>query len=274
MVHVPHHASLMATDALQLLQLDAHARLEGESAFQYVPLYVSRPRSEDDALQIVSDIDAALAGMTTKAGKSGLAVIVLLPLAEVPEPDVPGPQLELILTLRVIELPLVNMGSTGTGITAEQCALNILQSLHLWNRGTQVLTADRKAITPRSEDGKISYDVKLRQRQGMSMQAKCQRPVITNSAGMITLSTGTSGAALYYTTDGSTPAASNAAATLYSAPFATPDAGTELRVMATKANLASSDIAFFFPELATAETWSFEPGVAMLWEPGISFITD
>ena len=239
---MPHHASLMATDALQQLQLDAHARLEGESAFTYVPLYVSRPRSEDDALQIVSDIDAALAGLTTKAGKSGLAVIVLLPIAEVPEPDVPGPQLELILTLRVIELPLVNMGATGTGITAEQCALNILQSLHLWNRGTQVLTADRKAIMPRAEDGKISYEVKLRQRQGMSMQAKCARPAIANSSGVITLSCGTSGAALWCTTDGSTPAASNAAATLYTEPFEIAP-GLELRVMATKATLASSDVA-------------------------------
>jgi len=56
------------------------------------------------------------------------------------------------------------------------------------------------------------------------------------------LTCSTFGAAIYYTTDGSYPGAGNAAATLYTAPFALPEAGTVIRAAAYSEALNPSDV--------------------------------
>ncbi len=229
-------------DELRLLQTDAALKLAAEDEFQYVPVMIFRPRDSAEALKIQSSIDSALAGMVKKAGKAGLAVMVFMPEAEALQPNTPGPQLELVLTLRVYENPLINESASGTGITAEQCALNILSSLHHWTRGNQTLVANRKAIKPVDDKaGRIVYDVNVRQDTAAPVKTRCSAPVIVDGGLTVSITSATEAAAIYYTQDGSTPAPGNAAATLYAGAFE-PVSQATIRAAAYKSGLCTSSI--------------------------------
>ncbi|MFZ2276294.1 MAG: FN3 associated domain-containing protein [Prosthecobacter sp.] len=235
-------------DALQQLQLDIAAMLRADELFAGVQVIVSRPRDAEDATLIQSNIDNALAGLvqveTGETFKGGLAVIIMMSEGEVPAPNVPGPQLELVQTVRVIENPLVNMGDDGTQITAEQGALNVLSALHHWNPGYGVLTADsRNALKEVNLEGKVSYDVRFRRDAGITPRDFVQRPLITIGGSDATITCGTSGAAIYYTLDGSTPTSGGLSGQLYTAPVdVTGLTGSTLRAAAFKTGLRGSDI--------------------------------
>lgn len=233
-------------DALQQLQLDIAAMLKADELFAGVQVIVSRPRDAEDATLIQSNIDNALAGwVTVETGetyKGGLAVIVMMSEGEVPAPNVPGPQLELVQTVRVVENPLVNMGADGTQITAEQGALNVLYTLHHWNPGYGVLTADsRNALKEVNLEGKVAYDVRFRRDAGTTPRTFVQRPQITIGGSLASITCGTSGAAIYYTLDGSAPSPS--AGTLVTTTIDVSElTGSTLRAAAFKTGLRASDI--------------------------------
>lgn len=234
-------------DALQQLQLDIAAMLQADELFAGVQVIVSRPRSEEDATLIQSNIDNALAGLVeveTTGGvfKGGLAVIIMMSEGEVPSPNVPGPQLELVQTVRVIENPLVNMGEDGTQITAEQGALNVLSALHHWNPGHGVLTADsRSALKEVNLESRVAYDVRFRRDAGITPRTFVQRPQITLGGSLASITCGTAGAAIYYTTDGSAPvpATGTLCTTVVDVSGFT---GGMLRAAAFKAGMRGSDI--------------------------------
>lgn len=233
-------------DALQQLQLDIAAMLKADELFAGVQVIVSRPRDAEDATLIQSNIDNALAGwVTVETGetyKGGLAVIVMMSEGEVPAPNVPGPQLELVQTVRVVENPLVNMGADGTQITAEQGALNVLSTLHHWNPGYGVLTADsRNALKEVNLEGKVAYDVRFRRDAGTTPRTFVQRPQITIGGSLASITCGTSGAAIYYTLDGSAPSPSTG--TLVTTTIDVSElTGSTLRAAAFKTGLRASDI--------------------------------
>lgn len=229
-------------DELRLFQTDAALKLAAESAFEFVPVNIYRPRDSGEALKIQTAIDSALAGKVKKNGKAGLAVCVFMPEAETLQPNAPGPMLELVLTLRVYEDVTINESASGTGITAEQCALNILASLHHWTRGNQTVIADKKAIRPVEDRARIIYDVNVRLNAAPPFAARVAAPVITEEEINVSIACATSGAAIYYTQDGSTPAPGNEAATLYAAPFE-PAPQAFIRAAAYKSGLLSSNIA-------------------------------
>jgi hypothetical protein len=228
-------------DALRQLQEDVAYKLKAETRFADVPVFIDRPRSAQEALQMQSAIDKALAGMTKQNNKAGLACRVFMPEAECPSPNIPGPLLEVVLTVQVIEKPMFNEGPNGTGISAEQCALNIVSSLQHWTRGNAALYCDRRALRVVPDEGSIILDVVIRTQFGVPGYAFVAAPVIAEGETLLTLTCATEGAAIYYTTNGSTPAPGNAAATLYTAPFEPPASGV-VRVCAFKASFHASRI--------------------------------
>lgn len=224
---------------MRKLQEDIAARLRSEPAFRYVQVMLVRPRNAQEAVLIEQAIQEGLMGLVyvdnqisngtgsdadkaaqiAATGKAGLAIEVLTPDGEVNEPDIPGPQLEAVIHLRVCENPLINFGERGTQIEAEQCCDDVLSSLHRWQRGENTLVADKRAVREMQNDSGIEFHVVLRQPLGARKQKRTVAPAVSFADGIVTMTCATAGAAIYYTTDASPPAISNAAALIYDGPF-------------------------------------------------------
>lgn len=227
------------------LQAFAEARLLAEPYFADIAIILQRKGvTEQELKQLVS-------ARTARGGKVGACVLVLIPGADVIDVNVPGPCLSLVQSFVVLVHPTINASDIGTGKEPEDIAERVLQLFHHANLGWgAVLTGGAGAIVPNdSFDGLVGQQVNLNTRGGPAALEKVGRPTISPASGApgqsITLACGTSGAAIYYTTDGSYPSSANTAAQLYSAPFV--GAAGELLVAAEKAGSVQSDInrAFF-----------------------------
>src|SRR2546429_212563 len=98
---------------LQQLQLDIFGRLAAADYFADISIYLIRPRSKQEAVLLQTGIDQVLGGLKKKNGKSGVACRVEMPYVDVEKPEVPGPYIAIVATIRVIENPLINMANTG-----------------------------------------------------------------------------------------------------------------------------------------------------------------
>ena len=229
-------------DALQQAQLDIAALLDCDELFRFVPVRVDRARDEAEATMIQTEIENALAGLLDKGGRSGTAVLVMLPEGQVPEPNLPGPVLEIEVTVRCMENPLFSEAlTTGSGVTAEQCALNVLSLIHRWTNDGNPWRPDRRPL--RSVDlkpGVICYDVVLLRSLGLPTRGRVARPLITDSESFVTLTCATAGAEIYYTLDGRLPTPGSGS--LYEAPVDIVGPA-EIRAMAWKTGLMPSDCA-------------------------------
>lgn len=230
----------MSASVLEQLQLDVAGYLAADEYFSDVPVFALRPRENADLTEIQTRIDAALACSTLKNGRGGAAVTVLMPLVDVAAPNVAGPQLVARLTVRVQELPALNMSGDGTGKSAENIALVALSLLHQFSNGFNTLLAAREALTPSLEfEPRITYDVNFEMRVSRGQIERVSPVTISFAGGQVSLLSNTSGASIYYTLDGSFPGPDK---TLYSAPFAAPASGTLVRTAAYKTGLAGSNV--------------------------------
>lgn len=219
---------------IETLQSDILGRLLSDSYFSDV--YVASITRGD----LDSDEMEHLATTNEKSGKSGVFVGVQMPTADGEKPNLPGPLLGVAATVRVMESPAMNRAVGGTGKTAEQIAARVLQLLHHWSpNGARFLIAGTDALKPvDTDDGVVSYDARVETFDGLDDLVSVAPPTAVVAAGTLTLSCPTSGAAIYYTSDGSFPGTDK---TLYSAPFAI-GAGDHIRAAAYKSGLAGSSI--------------------------------
>ena len=231
---------------LEQFQLDCAARLSSESYFEDVSVFVIRPRSSAEALLLQTKLDQALSGQALTGGKCGVTCTVQMPSAEVPEPNLPGPVFDAALVVRVIENPVINMGPTGTGKSAEDAALAVIGALHQFALENLAVTASKNALEPQAGEllsGKVVYDCHFTRRFGLPQQAKVAPVSITESGALpavvVTLECATAGAAIYYTLDGSYP--TPAAGTLYGEPF-TVTTACKLRATAFLEGLSGSNL--------------------------------
>jgi hypothetical protein len=226
-------------EQIQLDQEDFWWRLLADPAIAEVPVLLQRKGVTE------SDVETALAGLQPRyeGARAGVAIIVLMPSLTPETPDVPGPMYQVQLTAQVLELPLVAQGDGGIGLTAEAIAQVVRRSGHQWANGEGGLYVF-DGMEPIPVDGKISYGVRFTRQAGDAVPARVSQPSIHGvggSPGEYELTCITPGAEIYYTTDGSYPASSNGAATLYTAPFAIAD-GTTVRAAAEAAGLIPSDV--------------------------------
>lgn len=238
----------MSMSQLEEFQHDITYRLLSLESFFYVPVEMIRPRDKKEALLIQTRLDRTLAGLVKKNGKAGVVCLVQMATLEVPEPNVPGPFGDLTCELLIIENPLINMGANGTNLSAETVTLNALNSTHQFMDGrNHVWTVPKRAMVPNLDfPGKIAYTGSVQRQMGMRPLAKVAKPIFTVTgalpAASVQLACSTVGASIYYTADGTFPAAANAAATLYTVPFTQASAAT-IRAAAYLAGLSGSDIA-------------------------------
>lgn len=198
---------------LQQIQEDMFARLLAAPYFADIGVFLFRPRAKGGLTAVQSDVDNNLAGLVARGGKTGLAVIVLMPIGNALDPNVPGPRLQFVFQVRVIERPMVNMSpDKGTLKPAEEVVLEVLQMFHhcKFNRSF-TLVAGTPAMVPTDEGGpeRVIYDCRFEQLSGLAKPLKCVLPVITPADAAapttVAITTATPGAAIFYSLDDSYP---------------------------------------------------------------------
>ncbi len=223
---------------MEKLQSDATDKLNSEELFDTINVVSLRK------LQTLSEVNASLVYLTAKGGKLGAGVVVNMPTIEVPDPDVPGPELKVVLAARAMENPTVNQDpAQGTLVTAEQIAIWVLQVFHqLLIEGLCSLYPSRRAIVPNTDfEGVVAYDVFLEATMPITPIVQVATPAIGGNILGVTLTPVTNGSTIYYTTDESFPGKANPAAQIYAVPFVVAG-GTVVRWAAYKTGMRGSDI--------------------------------
>lgn len=202
---------------------DAHVMLEDEGNME---------------TKIAKKLGALNAGDTEKRG---LVLVVLQPDVTDPDENLPGPPVAVELQVQIIEQPLINRGASGTGIRSSVAGLRTLHALHLQALGNLLLVTGKKPLTTvKVKPGFLSHMVTMELRNcAIGGAEKVLGVSAAVSGSMLTLSCATSGAVIYFSTDGRYPTPADGAR--YTAAFALPEAGTVIRAAAYKTDLNPSD---------------------------------
>lgn len=229
-------------------QSDVFGRLSTLPAIADVAGVLFRPREKMTAAIIQSKVDAILTGkgVLAKDGKMGAAYTVLMPIADVTDIDAEGPDFECKCTIRVQEVPLINMGAAGTGLSAESIAVNVAAGLHHFNSGLGYFYCPKDAITPvgpaDATDPRITYDVVIATHFAVEPLRNIPRPTISGTAAAVQLACLDGAAEIWFTTDNTFPAPNAGTSLLYTIPFSV-TAPALVRAAAYKADVQGSDIA-------------------------------
>lgn len=238
----------MLPDILLQLHQDLADYLRQVSGLSALPVFDSRTVEQSGTGGSIQDlIDEALntAGMQTKDGKAGLAVVVLMPDVEPANANLPGPLISLVLAVRVFENRLINESAQGFNLSASRVAVHIARSLHQWSpTGGAVLVPGTSFIAdlsvPDTEGHEITFTLEL----GLAPEPRAAQCSIASAElyglPVITLATSTDDAAIYYTLDGRLPGP--ATGTLYTVPF-TVSTTAKLRALATHPDMLPSAVA-------------------------------
>jgi hypothetical protein len=220
---------------IEQIQPDVFNKLASEGYFAAIPLFQIRKE------RFESEIAEALSSATFDAGQSGkragATIEVLMPVIRTNLVNAPGPVVTLEQRLVVKENPTINLGAGGVNLTAEEIAVETLQTLHQFYLGgiCQALYPAPEAIAPNREwsgEGIVAYDVVLRATFNLTPPERTACPAAPVENPPLTLALSAPApdpaAGIYYTTDGSFPGPGNSAAQVYAAPFAV-GSGTVVR---------------------------------------------
>lgn len=236
-------------DLLQL-QRDVYALLMSAPALRSVNIVLERQFLLDSTVEL----DAIW--QTVRNERSGTGILIEMPVIDGPANQSPGPKQNLRLNFVCLQNgDAAFTPETGSGLSAEHLTQLVLDTLHMQElQGIGTLYAEDRAVeAARDYEFVNAYRVGLRLRTAQASQTNRTAPVtITNNSGTVTLACATSGAAIYFTTDGSFPDAAathpitgdaiNPASTLYTAPFAV-NVGDVVRAAAYLAGYNAGQIA-------------------------------
>lgn len=225
---------------LEDLQADIAARLAADSELGGLNIVTERVGN------VLSEVNRALGLVKSTAGNRGLCLVVLQPTGNPETLELPGPLLNLLLAVRVMERPVAN----NTGVTALTVVRRVLRILHHYTPGglTSCLLAGTPAIEPVADPiADVAYDVLLTCRESeYERDERAARPSIeytgTDYPFTVTLSCITANSVIWYTLDGSHPSPRGSTSVQYDAPF-TVNAPCHLRAVAYAPDLIASDSA-------------------------------
>jgi hypothetical protein len=227
------------------VQPDVYAKLLSEPFFNNVAIFKIRDKRLD------SEVNRALAGLAGRNGTGGATIEVLMPTLKAALEDTAGPVCTLEQQFLVKEQPTVNQGGTGTGLTAEQIAVNIAQTFQLFFLGgalqgfyTAPTFYQYQAPGPNSPF--VLLRVTMHATFVLTALERTLTPAAAEAAGLVTLTDQQpgGGSRIYYTTDGSFPGAGNPNSALYATPFAA-SSGTIVRTAAYNGSLQGSMVDTF-----------------------------
>lgn len=232
---------MSAEDTLIELQADIKARLEADSYFEDIPVFLETDKAID------GDIKHVLGAMTAKAGKRGLAVVVEEPTGDDDFPNVHNGPLMIQWPVLVLELVPTNRSTTtgGTGKPALAAARRVHRVLKHFKPGgiANALVPGKPTIQPVAIDSiLVLYRVLFQaQEANEEVETRVMVPRVGRQGANVAISTQTPDATIWYTTDGSHPWSGNTAATQYAAPFPA-DPNTRVRAAGYKATLIASNV--------------------------------
>lgn len=227
---------------LQQLQEDAVTYLLGNPATSMIGYESFRQQSIDSAMR------QAIAGWTVRVpGKVGVYCLVLMPSFFAEDPNVPGVQGLMELTIRTFEDPKIN----NTGLSAEDVALANLA----WF-GDGLVIAGLLAVYPSTKGpalkpnydfpGFLVYDTVLQGKLPQDFPGRTVQPTIADDdAGNVTLACADGAATIYYTLDRTMPqpgdTSGSASTKVYSGSFNVPS-GTVIRCLGWNPAILPSDV--------------------------------
>jgi hypothetical protein len=224
----------MSDDYLDQLKADVHGILASAPALKDARHLIS-----NDGLE--GRLENELATIDDRAGKAGLAIIVLDCEVDGVDENLPGPPLMVLIPIQCIEMIELNESSDGTGISTATAATRVLQALNHVALGPHAIYAKEKPITPyKVRAGFKSHLVTLRCNIYPEPAARVAPVQESLASSILTLTCASSAAQIYVTTDGRYPGPGTGA--LYTAPFALPAAGTIIRAAAHSPSLLPSDV--------------------------------
>jgi hypothetical protein len=194
---------------LASIQQEVADCLLADPFFANIPVLVEQPR----------DVSYELQASVAAAGTWG---VVLVPQALVSAPTAPGPWFD------PVEIAVIFRENVpvSTGPHALEVAETALALLHLYRPTTfnEVIIAAPTALKAVKEPNVVAYEIAVRTQAGAGYAVpQLDAPVIssagTASPQTVALSSDQSGAAIYYTLDGSQPAPRGPTSFLYTAPF-------------------------------------------------------
>lgn len=224
--------------ALERLQADITAKLLSESALATVNILSLRK------LLTSSQVPSSAIWMTARGNKLGTGILVSMPFIDGDRAQPGDNSITIKVPIRCFELPDLAQGASGPGLTAEEIALTCRRLLRgMVCEPLTALTTEGRSLEPddmpKEHEGVLQYVLTVQARLGIAADTRCAVPTISESALTVTLAPVTSGSSIYYTTDDTFPGSGNAAATLYTAPFAVVS-GTVVRFAAYKSGLSGS----------------------------------
>jgi hypothetical protein len=230
---------------IETVQPDVYAKLLSEPFFNPVAIFKIREKRLD------SEVNRALTGLAGRNGGSGATIEVLMPTLKAALAETAGPVCTLEQQFMVKEQPTVNLGAYGTGLTAEQIAVNLAQTFQLFFLGgalqgfyTAPLFYQYQAAGANMPF--IMLRVTMHATFVLTALERTLAPAVAENSGTITLTDQQpgGGSKIYYTIDGSFPGAGNAGAVVYAGPFAA-GSGTVVRTAAYNGSTQGSMVDTF-----------------------------
>ena len=236
-----------ALDVIDRLPFELQARLEGDEFFADIPVVVA------EAGDVKAEVERRQAVMRVKAGKWGVAVIVLQVLGDDDYPNVTFGPMALRPAFQVVELVEQNQGASGTGKSARRVARRIrdlVKSLGLAGVTTEFVP-DRPCIEPVDLAADLGKLVRAYQVNFVTFEADTEEiiqvpaPVVTAVGGAVprfSIACDDGAAAVWYSTDDGFPAPDRAGCVLYAGPVDVPAAGVVVRAAAYRAGCVASQV--------------------------------
>lgn len=230
----------MSERVLIALQDDCLDKLQSEAAFATVNLVSQRKFLTSSMAELSS------CWLTARGNKQGTAIIVGMPYIEDDLQQTGVSDATVAIPFYVFEQPDLAQSTGGPQLHAEELAITLRKLMRgfvfdgvcsLFTEGRSIVPAE----PPADNTDVVCYEVTLKGRLRMPAESRVAVPTIAEAALTVTLTNQTSGATIYYTTDGSFPGAGNSAAHVYSTPF-TVTSGTVVRFAAYKTGLSGSHV--------------------------------